>query len=95
MDIFDTATSRHNVKAIHKNNLWNHKSLQFDFALLELEEPISLSGTSMARAACLPGPDDTDFSTRHIGSLNSGLDRNMHSPMRGFDLTLTLVRPVH
>ena len=63
MDDFDSAT-RHNVRAIHKNSQWDHETLQFDFALLELEEPIALGGpSSWARAVCLPGPEDTDFST--------------------------------
>ena len=35
--------------------------MDYDFSILELEEPIPLSGTSKARAACLPETTDTSF----------------------------------
>ena len=35
--------------------------LDYDFAIIELEDPIDLSSESNARAACLPNPEDTNF----------------------------------
>ena len=35
--------------------------MDYDYSILELTEPISLSGNSKARAACLPAATDTIF----------------------------------
>jgi len=56
----DDAT-RHNVKAINNHPNWNGASMDYDYSILELTEPISLSGNSKARAACLPAATDTIF----------------------------------
>ena len=52
--------------------------MDYDFSILELEEPIPLSGTSKARAACLPEATDTSFDSTDSfvvsgwGALSSG-----------------------
>ena len=51
--------------------------MDYDFSILELEEPIPLSETSKARAACLPEATDTSFDTDSFvvsgwGALSSG-----------------------
>merc|ERR1719312_1054405 len=47
----------HTVKKIHLHSKWwNPSNTQFDFAILELNEPIDLS--NKAKAACLPEESD-------------------------------------
>ena len=56
---------RHDVDCIKDHPRYNNKTINNDFSILILKEPIDLvSKDSLARAACLPDPVDTAFSAR-------------------------------
>ena len=57
---YDNATT-HRVKHIHIHENYNRAWLNYDYAIMELEDPIDLSSASNARAACLPNPEDIHF----------------------------------
>jgi len=61
LDNADGATT-HNIKKINNHPQYNNQaSVDYDYSIFELEDLIVLTGNSKARAACLPGPEDTNF----------------------------------
>ena len=72
--------TRHNVKRVIPHPNYNKDTGNNDFMLVELVEPLSLTGTSKARAACLPTFSDiqsytaagTKFVVSGWGALKQG-----------------------
>jgi len=61
LDNFDGATS-HNLKEINTHGQYDcERSNDYDFSILELVDTIDLTGSSKARAACLPNAEDIAF----------------------------------
>ena len=60
--------TRHDIRKVTVHPNWRRRDniqcetdFDFDFAIIELAEPLDLTGESRARAACLPSPTDTQF----------------------------------
>ena len=68
-------------------------SIDWDYALLELSDPIKLTGNSKARAACLPDPNDKDFAagTNFVVSGWGRLSSGGVSPSRLHHVTVPAV----
>merc|ERR1711973_86896 len=72
--------TRHNVARVIPHPDYNDDTVNNDFMLVELAEPINLTGTSKARAACLPTVSDiasytapgTNFVVSGWGHLTQG-----------------------
>jgi len=92
----DNAT-RHNIKKIHIHpNYRTNQSMRkwdWDYALIELSEPIQLTGDSKARAACLPDPNDKDFAegTKFVVSGWGDLESNGWGPRKLHHVTVPAV----
>ena len=56
----DAATS-HDVEKINNHPQYSNGGFDYDYSIFELTNPIELTGSSKARAACLPDPGDTSF----------------------------------
>ena len=61
VDYLDEDATIHRVKKLHIHDEWQGNfdgDFDYDYAILELENPIDLEGDSRSRAACLPNKDD-------------------------------------
>jgi len=63
-DVTDNSDgTKHNVKASTSHPNYNDNTYDYDYAIVELVEPLSLTGSSKARAACLPTSSDVQFAS--------------------------------
>ena len=72
-----TATGdEHNVARVVPHPKYNRRTLDYDYAILELSNDIPLTATSKARAACLPTADTdvsgANFTVSGWGTLSYG-----------------------
>jgi len=79
----DNAT-RHNVRTVNNHPNYNSQTVDYDFSILELSNPIDLAEGSNAKAACMPNkltnPADETF-TAGTKFVVSGWGRTDESPL--------------
>ena len=58
VDYLDEDATIHRVKKLHIHDEYYDEGYDYDYAILELENPIDIEGDSRSRAACLPDKND-------------------------------------
>jgi hypothetical protein len=82
--LYDDHATQYDVLAIHNHPRYKKYAgdgIDYDFSILELAYPIDLTGSSKARAVCLPEDSDTDFNsdTKFVVSGWGKLDKLINS----------------
>jgi len=93
LDHFDGATT-HQIKNVNNHPNYNNNAYDYDYSIFELWDPIVLTGSSKARAACLPDSGDTNFAagTNFVVSGWGALKAGGNSPTVLHHVSVPLVR---